>query len=173
VASVTSWVPLCMDASEFASWRQMNLRVAGNNQAKRPCDDCPLGFAAEMRGIGRCNGSPGGVEEEDEMEIKELKAKASVVSVQVAVPCERCIHREVCGIRQQIADLDSVEMELPALNPALKPALTMAIECAFYTPERKGGRPKRQMSEAGLESARQNAAKAREAMAAKRAQAAS
>jgi hypothetical protein len=122
VASVTSWVPLCMDASEFASWRQMNLRVVGNNQAKRPCDDCPLGFAAEMRGIGRCNGSPGGVEEEDEMEIKELKAKASVVSVQVAVPCERCTHREVCGIRQQIADLDSVEMELPALNPALKPA---------------------------------------------------
>lgn len=165
---MTSWTPLCMDGDEYSSWREMNLRVAKNSQATRPCADCPLGYAAEMRAVGRCNGSPGGVEEEDEVEITELKAKPAIVAVQVNVPCERCIHREVCGLRQQIADLDSVEMELPALNPALKPELTMAIDCGFYTPERKGGRPKRQMSDAALESARANAAKAREAHAAKR-----
>jgi len=52
------WAPLCMDAAEWADWQASNpLRVRG--AVSRPCADCLLGFAADMRAAGRCNGSPG------------------------------------------------------------------------------------------------------------------
>jgi hypothetical protein len=166
---MTAWAPLCMSADEFAAWREMNGRITGRDRGSRPCDDCPLGFAAEMRAEGRCNGTPGGVEEEDEVEIRELKAsQAGVVPVTVTVPCGRCVHREVCGIRAQIADLDRVETELPALNPALKPTLSMSIECGFYLAERKA-KSTAPRSDAQIAAARANAEKMRAAKVARRA----
>lgn len=54
----TGWAPLCLDAAEWAEWRSSNpLGIAG--AIARPCDDCPIGFAADMRAAGRCNGTPG------------------------------------------------------------------------------------------------------------------
>ena len=57
-----AFTPLCMDADELAGWRAQNDRNRHGNgiRAKRPCEDCLLGFAAEMRAVGRCNGEPGG-----------------------------------------------------------------------------------------------------------------
>lgn len=58
--SAETWVAACMDPGEWASWQEKNRQVAQNQQAPRPCSDCLLGFAAEMRAIGRCNGQPAG-----------------------------------------------------------------------------------------------------------------
>lgn len=65
----TGWAPLCMTADEWADWRA-HVSFTGHHteQAARPCDDCPLGFAADMRAEGRCNGTPGGVADEPEEE---------------------------------------------------------------------------------------------------------
>ena len=54
------WAPACMDAGELAGWRDRNARLLPFRRAERPCEDCLLGFAAEMRAEGRCNGEPGG-----------------------------------------------------------------------------------------------------------------
>lgn len=53
-----AFTPLCMDAEELAGWRAQNDRSRHGNgiRARRPCEDCLLGFAAEMRALGRCNG---------------------------------------------------------------------------------------------------------------------
>jgi len=59
--------PACMTAQEFALWRAANRKLkSGTSAAKSPCFDCPLGFAADMRTIGMCDGQPGGVPEEDD-----------------------------------------------------------------------------------------------------------
>lgn len=65
----TAWVAACMEPDEWEAWQVSNRRIAVSGRAPRPCSDCPLGFAAEMRSVGRCNGSPNGVDdhEEDEM----------------------------------------------------------------------------------------------------------
>lgn len=60
------WRPACMDDEEWALWKAANDRIYVGMQAARPCADCPLGHAADMRAEGRCNGTPGGVEEDDE-----------------------------------------------------------------------------------------------------------
>lgn len=50
-----------MDRREWATWVERNPRNPGGvRYADRPCVDCPLAYAAEMRAIGRCNGAPGG-----------------------------------------------------------------------------------------------------------------
>jgi hypothetical protein len=61
------WTPACMEPDELAAWGEMNGRVRGSGQAQSPCTDCRLAFAIEMRAIGRCNGTPRGVEEDTEM----------------------------------------------------------------------------------------------------------
>ena len=48
----------CMEAEESASWRFLNRRTMQANAAT-PCWDCTEGFAAEMRSLGLCDGSPG------------------------------------------------------------------------------------------------------------------
>jgi hypothetical protein len=49
-----------MSAEDFADLKGFNSR-SGGAKAVRPCHDCPLGYAAEMRALGRCNGTPAGV----------------------------------------------------------------------------------------------------------------
>lgn len=55
------WAPLCMDAPEWVDWQRLN-PVRISERADRPCADCPMDFANQMRSEGRCNGEPGGVE---------------------------------------------------------------------------------------------------------------
>jgi hypothetical protein len=56
----TGWAPLCLDAGEWALWRRTNNTAWGHmGMVARPCADCPIGFAADMRAVGRCNGTPG------------------------------------------------------------------------------------------------------------------
>ncbi len=67
-----TWSPACMADDEYAGWAKMNARITGHSQrAKRPCADCTLGYASEMRAVGRCNGTPGSIEKEPEMEQPE------------------------------------------------------------------------------------------------------
>ena len=62
--AVQSWTAACMTPDEWDEWQRLN---PVNAHADRPCADCPLGYAAEMRAVGRCNGQPGAVEEDEEM----------------------------------------------------------------------------------------------------------
>lgn len=60
-----TWTALCMDPDEWEGWLAANRRAPNQvDQARRPCADCTLGFAAEMRAEGRCNGEPEDVAEE-------------------------------------------------------------------------------------------------------------
>lgn len=61
------WSPLCMDAAEWADWQARNPTALDIYSAvARPCEDCLLGFAADMRAAGRCNGEPGGAAVDDD-----------------------------------------------------------------------------------------------------------
>lgn len=51
------FTPACMDAAEFELWQRANRDT--HHPAQRPCFDCPLWFAAEMRAMDCCNGEPG------------------------------------------------------------------------------------------------------------------
>ena len=51
-----------MDTSEWANWTEAMQRV--ESPVSTPCDDCLVGFALEMRDIGRCDGHPGGFEDD-------------------------------------------------------------------------------------------------------------
>ena len=53
------WQAACMEPGEWELWQVGNRRLSHQDQAFRPCDDCPLSFAASMRAVGRCNGEPG------------------------------------------------------------------------------------------------------------------
>lgn len=143
-----------MEPDEWAAWQDANRR-ASQNRIERPCQECPLGFAAEMRAIDRCNGTPAGVDDEEEDQVPEItKPIGKPVTVALDTPCGRCIHREVCSIRQSLeAAMNSgVEVELPRLNPALTPTLSIAVECALFrrdslavgwTPERRAAQAER------------------------------
>ena len=66
------FVPTCMEAADLAGWQELNLRVASPaDRAARPCTDCTLEHAAEMRAVGRCNGTTAGAEEDTEMDQPE------------------------------------------------------------------------------------------------------
>lgn len=56
--------PACMDGREYAEWQAHNQRLA-QWVAPTPCHDCIAAFAVEMRMEGRCDGHPGGVEDDD------------------------------------------------------------------------------------------------------------
>ena len=56
---LAGWSPDCMDAGDWRDWQRMNPANVGGGKALKPCWDCPLEFAVEMRAEHRCNGSPG------------------------------------------------------------------------------------------------------------------
>jgi len=56
----------CMDDEEHERWVKLN-PTNGVERARAPCDDCIVGFALEMRAIGRCDGVPAGVEDDEPM----------------------------------------------------------------------------------------------------------
>lgn len=64
-AEAERWEPVCMEPDEWTSWLAANRELTfQRDQARRPCADCPLGHAAEMRAVGRCNGEPEDVAED-------------------------------------------------------------------------------------------------------------
>ncbi len=67
-ALAPAFTPACMEPDELASWQEMNDRVLRQGRGVIPCMDCLAGFAAEMSAVGRCNGTPHGVEEDTEMD---------------------------------------------------------------------------------------------------------
>lgn len=58
------WAPACKSPADWLVWRDANAQESILNRLDRPCDECPLAFAVEMFGQGRCNGRPRGVDAE-------------------------------------------------------------------------------------------------------------
>lgn len=86
LVAAPAWAPACMDAEEWALWERANRSLSSSlERATRPCADCPLGHAADMRAIGQCNGTPGGVEDEED-EGAERTEGPVVVGPLVALP---------------------------------------------------------------------------------------
>lgn len=169
---MTDWVAACMDPDEWALWVDANRRSAAH-RISRPCDECPLGFALEMRAINRCNGEPSGAPEPDEQEetMDIARVSAQRVSVQVHAPCPTCLHRDVCAIKADVDSAGNAEVGLRSLSPALTPRLTVDLDCAFYLRDKAAGKtPKPQQSSAGSSGwTEERKAKWRDDMAARRA----
>lgn len=53
------WMPLCMGHDDYADWKKFNANVKPSERLSRPCQECPLSYALEMRSENRCNGEPG------------------------------------------------------------------------------------------------------------------
>lgn len=110
-----------------------------------------LGYAADMRAQGRCNGTPGGVDEDDEegemtvpdADPRELGPRLSEVpvptdvAVAIDLPCPGCVHVEVCRIRPELETrLQRLTVSTPRLDPAITLGLEAKAECSLYRPER-------------------------------------
>lgn len=125
-----------MDPGEWSEWRALNPRLtyAATEPAERPCADCPLGYAAEMRAVGRCNGTPGWVAEEDEVsDAPRLLTGGKEVPVALSLPCDRCAHYRVCAIRPVMeARLETLPVSLPVLDSAVKVTLSADVECGHF-----------------------------------------
>jgi len=135
--TTAAWEPLCMEPEEWVEWQAMNSRAISHEQrSDRPCADCPLGYAADMRAAGRCNGSPGGVEEDEVSDVAErprLMAVGRELPVALGLPCPRCAHKPVCSIRAVVeARLESLPVQLPILDPAITVVLTAAVTCGHF-----------------------------------------
>ena len=176
---LATWAPACMDADELIAWTESNARVNGTSRAATPCADCTLGYAAEMRAVGRCNGTPGGVEEDNVEPTREAAAIAEAREiigrrrVTTVAPCGTCTHARVCRLRPP-DELD-VSVSLPALATELDVTLTATVECTEYLQAAKGkvgpavDRPRREFSPEARERLRAGAAKTQAILAAKRA----
>lgn len=139
-----AWAPLCMDPEDWRRWQSANRSItAQSERIERPCQECPLGFAAEMRAAGRCNGTPSGVDEEEDQMSQVSRINSKPVQVRLVAPCEKCVHRDVCSIRESLtgALAEGVEVEMPALRPELTPVATIAVECSRFRRETGAGRP--------------------------------
>lgn len=154
---LTGWAPLCMEPDEWQHWQATN---PSNAMAARPCTDCPIGFAAEQRALGKCNGTPGWRPPADDHEEAEVGDTVTVSNVQISAPCGTCAHAPVCAIRRTIGGLEEVDVTMPKPDQALTVVLGLTVECAHYL---RGKTAKRALSPAQLEAARENAARAREA----------
>ena len=181
------WRPLCMSAEELAEWQEsadgQPVTTRAHERAAIPCTDCTLGFAAEQRAIGKCNGRPGGAEEDDELDVTpalEATRMSTAVRTLVSAPCESCLHRAVCSRRAAILDLDTADVEIETLPEGLSVALSAVVECDAYLREPKShkalpaaviatGRAKPQYTPEGLAALRLNAERNRAKLAEKRA----
>lgn len=141
-----AWLPACMDAEELARWSKA---PAGHVLSILPWHDCLVGFAAEMRVVGRCNGTPGGVEEDEEMDQPEPAAPRGLTitrRVQLDVsapPCGSCAHEPVCALRAAFEGMATVETSAPPLPDGLRLALVATVECGHFLRNRAKPAPVR------------------------------
>ena len=129
---IEAWAPLCMEAAEWAHW-QRSRHTSDRNS--RPCDDCPLGFAAEMRSVGKCNGVPMGADEDEgePMEPARIVTGGKEVPVAATTPCGSCAHAVVCRIKPVMeARIESLPVQMPVLDPAIRLTLYATVECAQF-----------------------------------------
>lgn len=149
----TGWRALCMDGLEWAAWRVLNPLVGKyGDMAARPCTDCLLGFAADMRAIGRCNGEPGGVVDEPEEEPMDLAmipvpgpanvARRTALAVDPP-PCASCAHEPVCALRAAFEGMAEIETTAPALPAGLRLELAAVVSCDFFLRDRTKPAPVR------------------------------
>jgi len=155
------WTPLCMDADELARWQEMRDRsTSSSDRATLPCADCLPKFAAEMRSIGRCNGTPRGGQEDEEMGTFDYTDQAEAqpkpkeapraltmtrrVELEVAAPpCSSCAHEPVCALRAAFEGMATVETSAPPLPDGLRLTLTASVDCAHFLRDRAKPAPVR------------------------------
>lgn len=153
LAMADDWKPACMDADEYALWQRGDDQVGRTNGAqrgRRPCADCTLGHAADMRAQGRCNGTPAGVvdDEEEDPAIESAEAPSLVtrrIEIDGALPCDGCSHAVVCGLKANLEGLRAIEVRIPRLPAVQGVTLAASLTCEY----REGPKAKRQLSEAG------------------------
>lgn len=148
-----------MDPEEWTEWVARNpLHITDTAAAARPCTDCPLAFAADMRAEGRCNGTPGGVAEEPEEEefVEPAIAARPDPGIRVAVtlkaPCASCEKADVCSLRPAVEALTDLPVLVPLLDHRVGLELAGTVTCAAFVRarirradagelQRKRGRP--------------------------------
>jgi len=87
VADAPAWAPACMDDAEWSAWSGFNSRLSAlMDRADRPCADCSLGYASEMRAAGRCNGEPAGWNPDTDNETPAETPKETPVTEAPALP---------------------------------------------------------------------------------------
>jgi hypothetical protein len=148
------FVPLCMEPDELADWHQHNRTAAfaAKGKALSPCEDCLLGYALEMRAIGKCNGTPGAAADVEDEEPEEPAARRTMatVNVKLSAPCGSCAHEPICIRRAAIEKLDERQaVEMTPLPAGLGVTLSASIDCDAYLRVR-------QISEAGREAMHQS-----------------
>lgn len=160
------WRAACMDDSEWVEWISKNsLSMPDGDAAARPCKDCPLGFAADMRAQGRCNGTPGGVAEEIDQEEEEPMDNIAPaprpdpgirIAVALEAPCPACVKADVCSLRPLVEQLQSVQVATPKMDPLLGLQLAGTVTCRAFVKDRirkadaseLGGKPGRKPAQA-------------------------
>lgn len=140
-APAEPWRPACMDPDEYALWRDGRGLASDRHGVGRPCSDCTLGFAAEMRAVGRCNGTPAGAEpldeEEDRMELDTVTRRLEVAG---DLPCATCSHEVVCGLRAGLDAARQLQVILPKLPTVQSVDLVATFRCEYH--ERARGKAK-------------------------------
>lgn len=141
------WRADCMSDQEWSDWvRQNPLAINDGSIADRPCVDCPLGFAAEMRAIGRCNGQPGAVggrheaaEEDDDMIDRpgQPGPRGSAPLELVPPPCGTCAHEPICVLKIALQKAKTAEVAVAPLPDGLSVVVTARVDCRFYTKAKK------------------------------------
>lgn len=133
----TGWAPACMGPDEWADWRAANPFTGRmHEQVARPCEDCLLGFAADMRAEGRCNGTPGGAPGDDEEETMDQSIDLPVRAlVAVTAPCGGCAHTAVCRIRPELEAIKAAQVALPRVD-GVRVSVAATVECEHFARER-------------------------------------
>jgi hypothetical protein len=111
-----------------------------------------------MRSIGRCNGTPRGGQEDEEMgtfdytapdqpEPKEAPRALTMsrrVELEVAAPpCASCAHEPVCALRAAFEGMATVETSAPPLPDGLRLTLAASVECSHFLRDRAKPAPVR------------------------------
>jgi hypothetical protein len=133
-----------MTPGEWSEWRRLNpvrlAHIRGTRIAARPCEDCPLGFAADMRAQDKCNGEPGYIageddEEEEEHTVAEQSGSSQVVSV--TAPCGTCSHAPVCRLRAAVEGARTASVDFPRVDAAITVEVAATVSCAHYSGQRQ------------------------------------
>jgi hypothetical protein len=148
-----AWSPACMDDRELADWSAMRDRSTSSSERTAiPCADCLLGYAAEMRAIGACNGTPRGAEEDEEpMDLSKTDvptARDHTPPRRLALdvtspPCGSCAHEPVCALRTAVEGMASVEIGSAPLPAGLRLALVATVQCDHFLRDRSRPAPER------------------------------